>query len=590
MVLYDLSASIQAMEILINSGQFISSASAVGQLVEHSCLFGVSDVTLCSYNPFNPSIYFSLGDAIAGGGLLLAASQLISASGKIILRIRPWWQRFAHWLLAAIGFVLILFASIIPQLPITNHTPAFYPVTYEILGALFFAASPMALLFFAKPRRDLFNDDNAARFEHAIMVETARSTEETLQAIVHIIFLNLEKILKIAEEQPTVRNRESDQLEPSDYANNIIVTVFSNQKFVDYICTSRRDFLHVYLYLIKTRAAGSHLEFPFHVITKTLFSNTDSYLYIQHESRHLLGEHSLYKNIFYEQNALSMNPFRDWIYTRSDENSDYLNYQFLEIYLAALQTAVDGYLNSGILNASNAIISGFRNIISSPGPSYCQSLLHKTSDSGLHEIIRSRLVHVEYFLGSTLFYKFYDAYSQKKIKDSYLDTLNLGMDLDDVIVAYVKAMYEYIEIVAGISRRLPEYARDYAVGITTNFFIGGSENHFSKKVFDLFTGYVWSKIEENVERGSYPNVLGLYISMIGLRVTDDPGCRLNKERNKLIEFMDFRLAPKILADSLMMNGTERMEDVFLPKEVIFNRDTNKFEYHTPHTIQIMEKV
>lgn len=578
------------MELISSSTQFLSSAPAIGQLLLHNCLFGGSDAVLCSYNPSAPTVYFSLGDAIAGGGLLLAASQLLNTASKIVLKIRPWWQRSAHWLLASTGFICVLFASIIPQLPVLNYGPILYPITYEILGAILFAASPVALLFLAKPRPNLFNNSNAARFEHSIMIETARSTDETLQAVVHIVFLNLEKILKTAETYPKLNQPEPGQLEPVHYANNILITVFSNQKFVDYVCTNRRDFLHVYLYLINSKNVGTDLEFPYHAIAKSLFANKNSYLYTQYEAKHVLGEHSLYKNIFYEQRSLSMNPLQDWFHTRSDENDDYLNYQFLEVYLAALENSLQGYLDSRILNASRSVIAGFRSLVSSIGASYCQSLLYKSSNNDLRGVISSRLTHVGHFLGSTIFYEFHEAYLEKKISDDYLISLKRDREYDDVVVAYVRAMYGYLEIISRIDTSLPGGGRDHAVGLTINFFIIDNDNSFSKKIFELFTGYVWDKIRENVDRGTYPNILGLYISMIGFKTSDDPDSQFNQERNKLVNFMYSELAPKILAGALMMNNTEKMEKVFLPKEVVFNRDTQKFEYHTSHTIQIMEKV
>jgi hypothetical protein len=94
---------------------------------------------------------------------------------------------------------------------------------------------------------------------------------------------------------------------------------------------------------------------------------------------------------------------------------------------------------------------------------------------------------------------------------------------------------------------------------------------------DVFSKLIWKKIEENVLNGWFPAVIRIYISLVGLDVYAK-GTFYRDQRNKLIEFMEKELRPKLIDGATMSNKKYKMEDTLLPKDAIFNHSTSKFEY------------
>lgn len=99
--------------------------------------FGLSSLGLCSYNPAQPTpAYFTVGDAIAALGFMLAIQQLIKPI--YLFRLAAYGLRIPYLAWAVfLGALCSVVALLLPNLPL-SHTGLFeYPITWELLGGLF---------------------------------------------------------------------------------------------------------------------------------------------------------------------------------------------------------------------------------------------------------------------------------------------------------------------------------------------------------------------------------------------------------------------------------------------------------------------
>src|ERR1700677_2095351 len=74
--------------ILVFSRPILSLLREVGRWFQnpHSCLFGIAGNS-CTYYPKTGSVYFSLGEAVASLGLMIAVFQLVNSNSRIALAI-----------------------------------------------------------------------------------------------------------------------------------------------------------------------------------------------------------------------------------------------------------------------------------------------------------------------------------------------------------------------------------------------------------------------------------------------------------------------------------------------------------------------
>jgi hypothetical protein len=99
--------------------------------------FGLSSLGLCSYNPAQPTpAYFTVGDAIAALGFMLAIQQLFRPI--YLFRLAAYGLRILYLAWAVfLGALCSVVALLLPNLPL-SHTGLFeYPITWELLGGLF---------------------------------------------------------------------------------------------------------------------------------------------------------------------------------------------------------------------------------------------------------------------------------------------------------------------------------------------------------------------------------------------------------------------------------------------------------------------
>lgn len=103
--------------------------------------FGLEFLGTCAYNPAQPTLtYFTVGDAIAALGFMLAIQQLFKPI--YLFRLRAYGLRILYlaWTVF-FGALCSIIALLLPNLPL-SHTGIFeYPITWELLGAFLMGAA-----------------------------------------------------------------------------------------------------------------------------------------------------------------------------------------------------------------------------------------------------------------------------------------------------------------------------------------------------------------------------------------------------------------------------------------------------------------
>lgn len=552
----------------------------------YNCWFGYSRINACFYNPLNPPVYFSLGEAIGAVALFIAAYQLSKPSWKIAFAIRKKWQRWLPLSFLILGFFMIFISSLLSQIPFYSLKPPLnYSLFYEMTGFILFGLAPSSYVFFSQRTTKLFNKRTYKNFFQVLLRETARTTPETQEAVVNIIGNNLTEIAKQAKRDESVvfiRNEIEKEAAKkpervyANYASSVLNVILSEKKIASYIATARLDFLFHFISEIKKNSLDRSIAITNENISKALFEDTNSHLYSQLNYGGLALSANLYRTMFYDQQTLNIiRPLSNWNSWLLEDQSLLMDKGYLDVYLKALKNAVEGYwFNPKSDQNIWPFNSGFQNL----GDYARNIVIMAIRDSSKKSIVSSRLGSVASFIG-TDFMQFYEkAIKEKKIAENDIKVLrDRGKYSESLTAYYSELVFEFLETLAMIKNddediRLTAYhATDRLFGVSV-----GRGEAFDNLRKDT-TSLIWKKIKENVERGHFPAILKVYLSLVAFpsEHEDEPVC---EERNKLIGYIEKELAPRILKDEKMGNKKDIMERVLLPENIVFNRQTKKFNW------------
>jgi hypothetical protein len=99
--------------------------------------FGIIKLGMCMYNPNMPQInYFSLGDALAACGLIIAIQQILRPI--LLFRLQAKKIKISYlYVIIFIGALASIIASSLPNIPFVSRGFLAYPVVWEIIGSVF---------------------------------------------------------------------------------------------------------------------------------------------------------------------------------------------------------------------------------------------------------------------------------------------------------------------------------------------------------------------------------------------------------------------------------------------------------------------
>jgi hypothetical protein len=152
---------------------------------------------MCSYNPAQPgSAYFSVGNAISALGFALAIQQLLKPIYQF--RLRAYGIQYSYLVIGIFfGFVAVIVAAILPNLPISRLYFFSYPVVWELIGGLTIACVyGFAAFVVLSPAR--LTRRNAISFCRAAANLLAQATNEDRIKFAADLTHNIVPLFKIA--------------------------------------------------------------------------------------------------------------------------------------------------------------------------------------------------------------------------------------------------------------------------------------------------------------------------------------------------------------------------------------------------------
>lgn len=512
----------------------------------------------CFYNPHNPPIYFSLGDALAAVGLLFAVIQLISPIKKMTLEIKGLNGK-RLWLLIGSSLLSILIATNIPQLQYLGiPQPLNYALFWEVCGFIIFVVTIIWFWFKAGSHWNMFSNKNAEQFFDVILREVANEKDGHLEASINILDSNLEKIIN------ALKAKGDD--EANKYASALLDYVLSEKEVLKYIVTNRIDFLFRFLFLVKESGISRReLGFVVSKIIGDLYNNPESYLYRQLDDHRGVSLYApIYEEIFKKDKSFirEFSPLREWrAYGVSEELL--LNASFIDVYLKSIEEVIesDGFSDRQICDQLSSALYELETFVrranwtSKDPDKWCGS-------------------QVGDFLGRT----FPDLYRKAETDGTISNfekqyTEGTRKYRQNISASYAQALVDYLGLLANHENRSME--RHYALEATDRVLsIFKSESGFVN-VRKYFFEFIWTQIEDNVKSGHFPPTLRIYLEIMLWNGSDMPHWR-KAERKKLVEFLYSELAPRLEKNDLMADYKTPKRDILLPDYVKYEQ--NMFWY------------
>lgn len=548
-----------------------------------SCLFGFVKDALCFYDLASAPVYFSLGEAVAAFGLIFALYQLTKPSWEIVLRIRPAWQRKLMIRLAALGLGFVFVASVVSQLPLTSLRTGLHPVLFEILGFLAFIMGPASYFYFATTPYRLFTKTNAMNFFQTLAKEAARANPDRIEAVVNVIYANLDEICTALKKKRIGRQPGSPPLsedeKTAEYAAAVFDVILGESSIANYIVTARLDVL---LYLLDAVKRNGLRKEQFKVgmrkMLSCLFSNPHSYLYQHLEDTGLALSANIYDEIFGNIELLeALSPLEHWNSSLAAEQAK--GEKSLTVFIQAFETAANAYFSKeGTERARHALRHGFAQL---------NNFLTNIGRKGDLAAATERIHEVEFFLNHKYPWAFRNAFKAQRA-----NPLETGTDPDlsfgaSVNAAYAKTLYEFMEMLGHLEVKTDddeESIRFYAMHTITHM-IDAERNDEFEATRQEFLKLLWHQIQQNGD-GFYPVMLRVYLLVIGMNLGGKRGIYV-EERARVVEFLHKVIKPKLLAGDRMANKAS-IEDELLPRRAHFNRKKKRFEYKITNATQILE--
>ena len=533
------------------------------------CLYGLGE-GVCSYDPSSAQTYFTLGDAVAGLGLVAAVVQLSNVEWRMVRKIRGKFLSNLWVLLGVLALVFVFMASFVTQ--ISGMIPPFsYPIFWEHLGLVFFVLSPLSYWFVANSRRWLFDRRTAINFYHVMMVTAVDGRTERLESAINIMRDNLDDLVRSVGliDSYFPKDKIPDELEYAIYAEELLNTMLSDKVVVSYISCNRMDFLvSLFQLLKKYRVSRSALSMGLNRIVGELLNNRESYLYRQLDYQGTTLYAPLYKLIFGDPFFVGeYAALRQWDYGASDgSNYDQLK---VNVFMKALNSALD--------------LDVFEDASLSREVSFVLFQLSDFATSAIWLSGKSSLVWgksvsaIERFLG----HDFIDAYNKalvkKKVSQEEASATLQGKYRSCLTASYAMVLVEYLGALSSGNDRNSERSRalDVTHGLVDMFQANPSLSQLRESFFE----YMWEKVKENVERGFFPPVFRVFLEVMYWKSGGLPKWYLD-ERKKLISYMRTELKPRIKSkdkkDQLMANYKDSKESVLLPDSIVFDKRKDNF--------------
>jgi|GEM_PF-6090126 len=544
-----------------------------------SCMLGLSSDLSCIYNPREPFVYFTLGEAVAALAIIFVVYQFRSPLWDITLSVRKW-VKWVVYSLLSLGVFSVLMASLIPQFPYYSSVPLLsYPLFWEILGLFAFTSSPIILIGFAHKLTGLFSEYKAGRLFNVLLEQNSTMNVVTHKAVADVLRDNMEDICKAT----SIYNRWKAHLaqeseikyeypEYSQISFEILHVVMGDHGFLNYVVTSRYDLLSRYIYFVdKYKLWDARIHNGFDAVVKVLFENRQSYLYREMEYTGIGYYEHFTKQIFFNQKIVTeLRPLQAWLcWERSDGYIDKLR-----LYLKCLEMAITGYWDNNNVrldftpftvaydNLEHIALSTTLEIADVEG----KRIWRCSENKILEELSR--------FIGRTFPNLYKEALDKKAVGQNDID-VSVDPEHDyinkSLTAAYANLVFEYLSVLSSINGHFV-FVRHHAME-ATGCLIGilSKDDSIFANIRSRLIKLLWDRIAENLE-DHYAPVIKIYLMLICGKYSKDEPQWMSDERKKLIGLLYEKVLPSITNDPTKA-------DRLLPQDVTYDKDNNSFYYH-----------
>lgn len=502
---------------------------------------------LSDYPYLNPPVFLSAGEAIASVAILLAVYQFRKSRGSIAFKVREYVLPVVFvTMLCGVGLTFISPFILVERPYYIFQLSVFWQVIAGILIAF-----SIIFLFLKSTSKGLFTKVTANKFYYVLVAELSRPSPERVDIILDTFLENFDRICEMAK---------NDNDDVRSYARALLDVVLGEGSMVDMISTKRLDALHYILYTIgKYELDRNHVR-GLSPIIKNLFNDHGSYLYKHLDVNGLALSSNLYDQLF--GSPLILNNFKPFVYPSINyQMSKKIGTEEIEITLKALSTAIETYLKSESVSA-RSINDGLSHLSTIFG-----NLCIKIQREKPEHFVESDwwlLNTISHFLGHDYAFIAY----QDQLNDSVTEAEKRSTEasfysdatINDGIAAAIYKAFEQLTYV------MTDENIDDVYHIVLNLMYGMMYQYEYKTGYrDPFERVLWEQIGRNVIEQTYPAVLPIYLSFMGLVLTSD-NQRLGwvgeqAERVRRLLYID--LKPLLDSKQKMVNGDD-MEKALLP--------------------------
>ena len=513
-----------------------------------------------SYNPQNPPIFFSIGEAISALAILFAVYQFKREKWSLALKIRSYIGKIVIF-----GFSFgIIFSIVASLVSFVDPKNIFQLSIFWQLGSSLLIAFSVVFLLTKATNTNLFNRRSARKFYEVLSWEISRPDEERLNLALNVLLDNFDNICKAV-------SKESTNSEINQSARNILDVILSDSSMVRLLTTKRFDGL---MYIISTikkhNIHRGHSSQGIPMIFQGLFLYPDSFLYKQLDRNGLALSANLYSNIF--ESSQLLNNFDIFGYpTLGFSSPQDITKSTVSVFIEAISKSIKTYLKTGevpprhINNGIEYLSNIFKEICSNIGDDQIagkDKRYGKNSNWWLLHRITHFLGHDYLFIGHRERFNEQDTVFNEDIltleKQSKEANFNSSLSINEAISA---ALYRSFEDLSRIEKGNDTYH------IVLNLLHGmTSEPNLQEGYILPFTERMWVQINKNVSKKHYPMVLKSYLQFIGFCLVGDVGQRTGwsgeqAERMRRLLYIDIK--PKLDADEKMVDDTP-MKEALLP--------------------------
>ncbi len=158
------------------------------------------------------TVYFSIGDAVAGLGIFLIIPQFLKPIYFFRLRVIGIGLRTLY-AMAGLGFLSIVVAALVPLLPTAVPAVIRMPLVWELIGATLYAACYTALgwvyIFPASA-----TSRSVTQYVRAGSNLLASASEEDRVEFAADVLANIKKLIQIADQPPGAQSKTLVPLAP----------------------------------------------------------------------------------------------------------------------------------------------------------------------------------------------------------------------------------------------------------------------------------------------------------------------------------------------------------------------------------------